>query len=624
MFSRSKSSPGSPWSADYGNGGARALTTSAQRETCRPLGVSTLNDPNGLPTLSRAQKSLFAPLGSIEQQVEDPMSIGERQVVSKKKFHSKRRNKAMPKNYGHTPRDIGIVTGRSIKFADHHPVDNENIETKRRRGLWISPQLQSITHLCEITASHLEPLDPYVHLPIVRYLRQNNGEQFVKMGLHIEDVYRSSQELHRKLGYLLDFWDRYGLRRYRDWERNIRCQNGRMALARMVIVMRKCIQSSKVVLWDYHDMMLHQWASSSPENTASSISGVDPANRRDRSDDRNRDVRKQILDTTDHDTLLDRGRSLELSSSNTLSHSSMSGLTMGLSMRPTQRLGQQYVQSTVNSPLSTSDNFLRTSPKIASLSTTGSDLSSEPHVFYDFTEAVDTALSASKADFTVGVTKGPCQHPLSPLGYRIPEKNMADAKAASPGTRASYWQYLLYRGPKGEKIKVHYCKSKATTERIAQLFLNEEVVGFDIEWKPQALATEGVKKNVALIQLASEERIALFHIARYWEDEKSDDLLAPTLKKIMESTRITKVGVSIKADCTRLRKFMGIDSRSLFELSHLYKLVKFSSVNVKMINKTLVSLSRQVEEHLELPMWKGEVRSSDWSQELNYEQIYCK
>ena len=149
-------------------------------------------------------------------------------------------------------------------------------------------------------------------------------------------------------------------------------------------------------------------------------------------------------------------------------------------------------------------------------------------------------------------------------------------------------------------------------------------MGFDIEWKPQALATEGVKKNVALIQLASEERIALFHIARYWEDEKSDDLLVPTLKKIMESTTITKVGVSIKADCTRLRKFMGIDSRGLFELSHLYKLVKFSLENVKMINKKLVSLSRQVEEHLQLPLWKGEVRSSDWSQELNYEQIYCE
>lgn len=208
------------------------------------------------------------------------------------------------------------------------------------------------------------------------------------------------------------------------------------------------------------------------------------------------------------------------------------------------------------------------------------------------------------------------------LQFRIPEAKMQEIMDASPESRLSYWQYTLYQGPAGEKVKVHYCKSKETTERIAKLFLDQEVVGFDIEWKSQAMAEEGIKKNVALIQLACEERIALFHIARYAKDE-IEDLVAPTLQKIMESSTITKVGVSIKADCTRLRRFMGIDSRGLFELSHLYKLVKFASGDVKKINKVLVALAQQVEEHLQLPLWKGAVRNSDWSEELDYEQIRC-
>ena len=214
----------------------------------------------------------------------------------------------------------------------------------------------------------------------------------------------------------------------------------------------------------------------------------------------------------------------------------------------------------------------------------------------------------------------------TPLGYHIPKAKLQRAIDAAPSVMAAYWQYTLYQGPGGEKdkVKVHYCKSKDSTERISHLFLHEEVIGFDIEWTMNATTTDGIKKNVALIQIASEERIALFHIARYANAANVDDFVAPTFKRIMESHNITKVGVSIKGDCTRLRRFMNIEARGIFELSHLYKLVKFSCGDVKKINKVLVRLAQQVEEHLQLPLWKGEVRSSDWSQDLNYEQIQCE
>ncbi|KAL8731773.1 MAG: hypothetical protein Q9166_003220 [cf. Caloplaca sp. 2 TL-2023] len=211
----------------------------------------------------------------------------------------------------------------------------------------------------------------------------------------------------------------------------------------------------------------------------------------------------------------------------------------------------------------------------------------------------------------------------SPLGYHIPFDKMRESMLASRSSRSAYWQYTLYEGPKGEKVKVHYCKSLETTERIARLFLNESVVGFDIEWKPSATTKDGIRKNVALIQLASEERIALFHVARFPKDDAVESLVSPTFKAIMESASITKVGVSVRGDCSRLKKHMNIDCRGLFELSHLYKLVKFSNTEVKKINKVLVALAKQVEEHLMLPMYKDDsVRGSDWSEGLNYEQIY--
>ncbi|KAI4118978.1 MAG: hypothetical protein LQ345_001060 [Seirophora villosa] len=209
------------------------------------------------------------------------------------------------------------------------------------------------------------------------------------------------------------------------------------------------------------------------------------------------------------------------------------------------------------------------------------------------------------------------------IGYCIPEVRMRECLQAPRTARSAYWQYTLYEGPKAEKVKVHYCKSLETSERIAKRFLNERVIGFDIEWKPQASAKEGIRKNVAVIQLASEDRIAIFHLARFSKGDSIDELVAPSLRRIMESASITKVGVSIKSDCTRVRKFLGINSRGLFELSHLYKLVKYATNDVKKINKMLVSLATQTEQHLLLPMYKDEsVRSSDWSEDLNYEQIY--
>ncbi|KAL8932637.1 MAG: hypothetical protein Q9211_006206 [Gyalolechia sp. 1 TL-2023] len=239
-------------------------------------------------------------------------------------------------------------------------------------------------------------------------------------------------------------------------------------------------------------------------------------------------------------------------------------------------------------------------------------------------ETTDT--SKANEDDQVGGTGAMNKHQVrSPLGYHISSDTMRKSMLASRSSRSAYWQYTLYEGPKKEKVKVHYCKSLETSERISKLFLNESVIGFDIEWKPAATVKDGIRKNVATIQLATEERIALFHVARFSKGDKVEDLVAPSFKQIMESPSITKVGVSVKSDCTRLRKFMNIDSRGLFELSHLYKLVRFASDDVRKINKKLVSLATQVEEHLMLPMYKDDnVRASDWSEELNYEQIYCE
>ena len=218
----------------------------------------------------------------------------------------------------------------------------------------------------------------------------------------------------------------------------------------------------------------------------------------------------------------------------------------------------------------------------------------------------------------------------STLAYQIPEHLLRSAMLASPNTRASYWSAQLYCGPNGESLSTHYCTTMEVAERVAKKFLNEKVVGFDIEWKPHSY-TNTIKENASLIQLACEDRIALFHIALF-RGKTPEQLMPPSLKAILESPDICKVGVAIKGDFSRLRKYLNIQSQGVFELSRLHNLVELHAITPDKIPNKLVNLAAQVLQHLQLPLYKGEplrddsmatanVRESDWSKPLDMQQI---
>lgn len=205
------------------------------------------------------------------------------------------------------------------------------------------------------------------------------------------------------------------------------------------------------------------------------------------------------------------------------------------------------------------------------------------------------------------------------------ENDLGRETATADASAPLFWRHSEQVGPDGQKITVHYCRTLQSTEEIARLFLGSKVIGFDMEWKAQASATDTIQNNLSLIQIANEDRIALFQVALFKPARGLEDFVAPSLKLLLESQDVIKVGVSIKADSTRLRKYLGIDARSIFELSHLYKLVKYGQTSPKLVNKRAVNLSDQIEEHLGLPLEKSDdIRCGDWTRPLNYRQVQCK
>lgn len=216
--------------------------------------------------------------------------------------------------------------------------------------------------------------------------------------------------------------------------------------------------------------------------------------------------------------------------------------------------------------------------------------------------------------------------PSTELAYQICPEKFNNARRSRPGSPASFWSYNMYN--KGEpeagttrNVKVHYCKSKHSTEEVCKrYFLGSDVIGFDLEWKAGVRSGSGdARDHVSLIQIANEAHVGLFHVAVF----PKDDFVAPTFRQIMEDPAVSKAGVNIKGDCTRLRNYLGIDTRGIFELSHLYKVVKHSRERTpSLVDKRVVSLAKQVEDVLRLPLYKGlSVRTSNWALTLNSQQI---
>ncbi|KAF1918704.1 hypothetical protein BDU57DRAFT_511421 [Ampelomyces quisqualis] len=187
--------------------------------------------------------------------------------------------------------------------------------------------------------------------------------------------------------------------------------------------------------------------------------------------------------------------------------------------------------------------------------------------------------------------------------------------------KKSWWSHRLYRGPENKPVQILYSKTKDDSEKIVQQFLEEPVVGFDMEWPWNDWNGAKLQNKIGLIQVANESTIALFHIGLH-PGKTPDDIIAPSLRKLIEDPKIGKLGVGIlSADFARLRRYFHLKPRGAVELSHLYRLIKFGGWKPELVSTKLVSLARLVEDQLGHPLYKGDVRTSNWSKPLSQDQI---
>lgn len=210
-----------------------------------------------------------------------------------------------------------------------------------------------------------------------------------------------------------------------------------------------------------------------------------------------------------------------------------------------------------------------------------------------------------------------------PLSFRILPQTHTQLQHGPDGKpKRKWWSHLLYRGPNNEQVKILYSKTKADSEALAKQFLGEKVVGFDMEWPwNHSKLPNKLQNKVGLIQVATEDKIALFHIGLH-TGITTNDIIAPSLRHLIESPSIGKIGVGIlNADFARLSRYFKLRPKGAVELSHIHRLVTFGGTKPELVSTKMTSLAHQVEQHLKHPLYKGDVRTSNWSKPLSQEQI---
>lgn len=305
-----------------------------------------------------------------------------------------------------------------------------------------------------------------------------------------------------------------------------------------------------------------------------------------------------------------------------------------------QVLGSGYTETTKQpTPALKSDDSFTSVATTKSTDSSGSQ---------EFSVAKELEQEAEQPGPEEEFEEEPEENPLVPITHIADKEAIRQAMKATASSKASYWAYTLYGDSAGRRPEVHYCTSPQSIARISEHFQNEPVLGFDLEWNPYSKDTSAWWENVSVMQLSSQTHIAIFHLseavklerqkrvedktyqthadrakaAGIPDDTLASDIIPQNLVDILANAEILKTGVNIAGDCSRMRKYCRINLSGQFELSHLYRLVIYSEKReYEKISKKLVSMAEQAQNVLNLPLYKGDVRTSKWSQRLQKDQI---
>ncbi|KAF3912070.1 hypothetical protein ABW21_db0202547 [Orbilia brochopaga] len=207
-----------------------------------------------------------------------------------------------------------------------------------------------------------------------------------------------------------------------------------------------------------------------------------------------------------------------------------------------------------------------------------------------------------------------------PLAFQVAEETVEEGAEVT----SKLFGVGNYVNAEGKSPEIYYVTDVDTMETVIKLFENEKVLGFDMEWHPWKVLRppendKDIRLACSVLQVASADKVAIFQLAKYPATTKT--WLSPTFKKILENPDILKTGVSVRFDLQRLATVINVSPAGALELGELHTwLLAAQDIELKAGEKPPQSLASLCQHHLGFPLYKGDVRTSNWSLALNADQ----
>ncbi|QSE97692.1 3'-5' exonuclease [Fulvivirga lutea] len=139
-------------------------------------------------------------------------------------------------------------------------------------------------------------------------------------------------------------------------------------------------------------------------------------------------------------------------------------------------------------------------------------------------------------------------------------------------------------------------------KKVVAILQKESALGFDTESKPAF--KKGEYNHISLLQFSTENEAYLIRVNKTG--------ITPELKRLLESEKITKVGVALRDDIKDLRKLSPMNPKGFAELNHLVKEIGIESNGLRKL--TAIILGFRISKNAQVSNWEKE--------ELTEKQIY--
>ena len=124
--------------------------------------------------------------------------------------------------------------------------------------------------------------------------------------------------------------------------------------------------------------------------------------------------------------------------------------------------------------------------------------------------------------------------------------------------------------------------------------LSEQIIGIDTETKPAF--KKGVHYNVALLQIATAEKVYLFRLNLL----NNMNLFQP----IFEEENILKIGIGLKDDIRELKLLLDFNAKGFLDLNE--ELPKFGFEKIGMKNLSAMILGHRISKKQQISDWEKE------------------